>query len=267
MNSFNQRNYIVPKLYRGLKQQKRLGNDRSTRQRQMLFFSVLLSVLVVGITMRNYTLLGNMEFGPTLREERIRAFQADAMPWCERVKKAREAFNVASLSITYPCEQMKPAKSAIVCMLTDGTTEEKATRVVFAARDYINGALALGASLAGRIDKSQTHQLLLLREGFELGTDDLIRLEASGWHIGTAPNFPIETKYTPKFPRYKTTYTKVTAIGLSEYKCVLLMDADTLAVGDLKEVLKCDSVFQHPSNRVAGVIDWYRNGWKLFNVS
>lgn len=224
MNSFNQRNYIVPKLYRGLKQQKRLGNDRSTRQRQMLFFSVLLSVLVVGITMRNYTLLGNMEFGPTLREERIRVFQADAMPWCERVKKAREAFNVASLSITYPCEQMKPAKSAIVCMLTDGTTEEKATRVVFAARDYINGALALGASLAGRIDKSQTHQLLLLREGFELGTDDLIRLEASGWHIGTAPNFPIETKYTPKFPRYKTTYTKVTAIGLSEYKCVLLMD-------------------------------------------
>ena len=161
---------------------------------------------------------------------------------------------------------MKPATSAIVCMLTDGTTTQTGSKIVFSARDYINGALALGASLQGNIDASQTHQLLLLREGFELENDDLIRLESVGWTIGTAPNFPLQQKYIPKFPRYKTTYTKVSAIGLSEYKCVMLMDADTLAVGDLRDVMNCQSVFKHPNNRVGGTLDWYQMRWKLFNT-
>jgi len=161
---------------------------------------------------------------------------------------------------------MKPAVSAIVCMLTGGSTEKKASRIVFTARDYINGARSLGASLQKTIDKSQTHQLLLLREGFQLSPEDVIRLEAVGWTIGTAPNFPLKDEYIPKFPRYKTTYTKVTAIGLSEYKCVMLLDADTLVVGDLREVMKCDTVFQHPNNQVGGTLDWYRMGWKFFNT-
>jgi hypothetical protein len=186
-------------------------------------------------------------------------------PWCEQVQKAREGLS-NFLRISYPCEEMKPATSAIVCMLTDGaSSDEPKKKFVFTARDYINGVMALGASLQGNIDPQKTHQLLLLREGFTLEPDDMIRLQSVGWVIGTAPDFPLEKRYIPSFPRYKTTYTKVTAIGLSEYKCVMLMDADTLAIGDLKDIMTCN-VFQHPNNRVGGVLDLYVKRWHFFNT-
>lgn len=233
---------------------------------------VAVLLLLIGVSMFNFFLIRSIGFDHLVKEEEKKTIKMDASPqttapsWCLRVKRARAESNLPHLQISYPCESLKPAVSAIVCMLTDGTTEQKTTRTVFAARDYINGALALGASLDGKTDKSQTHQLLLLREGFELENDDLTRLESVGWQIGTAPNFPIEKKYEPKFPRYKTTYTKVTVIGLSEYKCALLLDADTLVVGDLRDILKCDTVFHSPLNRVAGVLDFYRLGWKYFNT-
>jgi len=66
------------------------------------------------------------------------------------------------------------------------------------------------------------------------------RLEAAGWTIGTAPNYPLREEYMPSFPRYKQLYTKLTAIGLIEYKCVLVLDADTLVVGDIRELVKCN---------------------------
>lgn len=192
---------------------------------------------------------------------------ANNLSWCEKVRQARADLS-PSLRISYPCDNtnMQAAKSAIVCMLTDGVTEtSKASRIVFTARNYLEGAMSLGASLQGKIDPSQTHQLLLLREGFELESDDILRLESVGWVIGTAKNFELESRYMPKFPRYKTTYTKVTAIGLSEYECVMLMDADTLAVRDLKDVMTC-SIFRSSTNRVGGTIDWYRSRWQLFNT-
>lgn len=184
--------------------------------------------------------------------------------WCQQVAKARAELS-SFLHIHYPCEKLQPATSAIVCMLTDGAAEGQDSKTVFTARDYINGAMTLGASLQGNIDSTQTHQLLLLREGFELQPDDRIRLESVGWVVGTAPNFPLEKQYIPRFARYKTTYTKVTAIGLGEYKCVMLMDADTLVIGNLQEIMKCH-VFQYPNNRVGGTIDWYQKHWHLFNT-
>ena len=263
-----QRNRAVPQLFRGLNEQRN-RNDRTTRRQRTIFLLILL-ISVIGMTLRNYLFLGDMGFGDISSSSSSSSssiLHIDRRSWCERVRVARDALQLPFLHIKYPCETMEPATSAIVCMITDGTTEEKASRVVFTARDYINGALALGASLKGNIDPSRTHQLLLLREGFELETDDVIRLESVGWTMGTAPDFPIEQKHLPTFPRYKTTYTKVTAIGLSEYKCVMLMDADTLAVGDLREVMKCDTVFRNPkNNRVAGTIDWYQMRWKLFNT-
>lgn len=184
--------------------------------------------------------------------------------WCSNVKEARSSL-MKSLHIQVPCETMKPAKSAIVCMLTDGVSDEEATKVVFTATNYIQGAMALGASLMDRIDHDQTHQLLLLREGFTLSREDRIRLESVGWIVGTAPNVPIIKKYLPRFPRYKTTYTKISAIGLSEYDCVMLMDADTLAVGDLQSVMTCN-IFSQPQHRVGGVLDLYRGYWHYFNT-
>jgi len=203
----------------------------------------------------------------TKREEKklSAAISPSSSDWCEQVRKARLELLSTFLHIQYPCQKMKPAISAIVCMLTDGVPEGSDSEIVFTSRDYINGVMALGASLQGNIDPSQTHQLLLVREGFEFQSNDVKRLQSVGWVIGTAPNFPLEQQYIPRYPRYKTTYTKVTALGLGEYKCVMLLDADTLVIGDLKEVMKCN-VFQHPNNRVAGTIDWYQKHWHLFNT-
>jgi hypothetical protein len=184
--------------------------------------------------------------------------------WCQHVAQARAELS-PPLRIHYPCENMQPATSAIVCMLTDGTADGQSSNIVFTASDYIRGVMTLGASLRGNIDPTQTHQLLLLREGFELRPNDRISLESVGWVIGTAPQFPLSQQFIPRFPRYKTTYTKVTAIGLGEYQCVMLMDADTLVIGNIKEILKCD-VFRHPNNRVGGTIDWYHGHWHLFNT-
>lgn len=283
MISNRQRNNLlarnVPRLYKDTIKQKNLRGDRSFKRNFVLMMGVLL--MIIG-TLINYFFLNlgelgfdapesilSIEVGSDSRDQPLASSSAgdsSGSSWCDRVKAARESLGMAHLRVSYPCEGMKPATSAIVCMLTDGASEAKANRIVFTARDYINGAMSLGASLQDSIDHSQTHQLLLLREGFELEQSDLIRLKAVGWVIGTAPNFPLEPKYIPKFPRYKTTYTKVTAIGMSEYDCVMLMDADTLVVGDLKDVMKCDSVFKHPNNRVGGTIDWYHMGWKLFNT-
>mmetsp|Transcript_31253 Transcript_31253/g.73618 ORF Transcript_31253/g.73618 Transcript_31253/m.73618 type:complete len:434 (-) Transcript_31253:135-1436(-) len=256
MRAFKSRK--VPKFYRETVNQKRSKKDDGSISQIKLFFFMAIAALCVGIW-------NQRDLGFDLTKEEISIFPS-AKTWCEQVKEARDDLTMTHLRVSYPCEGMKPAKSAIVCMLTDGSTEEKANRIVFTARDYINGAMSLGASLHGNIDPSQTHQLLLLREGFELDKDDIIRLESVGWTIGTAPNFPLEQKYLPTFPRYKTTYTKVTAIGLSEYKCVMLMDADTLAIGDLREVMKCDTTFLHPSNRVGGTLDWYRGKWLNYNT-
>jgi hypothetical protein len=186
-------------------------------------------------------------------------------PWCDQVQMARKGLSIF-LHISYPCEEMKPATSAIVCMLTDGaSSDEPRKKFVFTAGDYINGVMTLGASLQGNIDPKKTHQLLLLRDRFTLQPDDIIRLQSVGWIIGTAPDFPLEKQHIPSFPRYRTTYTKVTAIGLAEYQCVMLMDADTLTVGDLKDIMTCN-VFQHPNNRVGGVLDLYRKQWHFFNT-
>jgi predicted Rossmann-fold nucleotide-binding protein len=185
--------------------------------------------------------------------------------WCDQIDAARRGLD-KKLQISYPCEKMQPATSAVVCMLTAGVSDDKqANRVVFTARNYIEGAMALGQTVRENIDTSQTHMLLLVREGFMLAPDDATRLEAVGWTIGTAPDFDLPQKYVPRFPRYKTTYTKVTAIGLAEYKCAMLMDADALVVGDVKELMTC-KIFTQPQHRVAGTLDYFRKSWYFFNT-
>ncbi len=235
--------------------------------RRVLLFVPLLAIL--GILLNSwfgvsdydtsYNALLDLEIPITNSES-----ESDSQSWCDEVQKARADLS-PSLHIHVPCKTMKPAKSAVVCMLTDGVSDDKATKVVFTATNYIHGAMALGASLLGRIDPTQTHLLLLLRQGFTLADDDLLRLQSVGWIIGTAPEVPLKKKYVPRFPRYKTTYTKISAIGLAEYECAMLMDADTLAVGDLKEIMSCQ-IFTEPQHRVAGTLDLYRGHWHYFNT-
>jgi hypothetical protein len=191
--------------------------------------------------------------------------KSETQSWCDQVAAARSDLD-ETLRIAYPCEALKPATSAVVTMLTAGVSDEKkASRVVFTAKNYIEGAMALGQSVRKNIDTSWTHMLLLVREGFVLAPDDETRLKSVGWTIGTAPDFHLLPKYVPRFPRYKTTYTKVSAIGLAEYKCVMLMDADALVVGDVKNLMTCD-IFTEPQHQVAGTLDYFRKSWFLFNT-
>lgn len=184
--------------------------------------------------------------------------------WCDAVTEARSQLNPL-LRISYPCENLPQATSAVVCFLTAGVPDGKQSRIQFTGRDYINGALALGASLQKHLTRKDTHRLLLIREGFTIPSQDAAQLEAVGWTIGKAPNVEIAKEHLPSFPRYKTTYTKITAIGLSEYKCALLLDADALVVGSLDDFLSCD-VFDRPEYHVAGTLDYYRKQWYHFNT-
>ena len=54
-------------------------------------------------------------------------------------------------------------------------------------------------------------------------------------------------------------------IGFSEYKCALLIDANTIATGSLDNLLSCD-IFDRPEYRVAGTFDYYRKRWLHFNA-
>jgi len=149
--------------------------------------------------------------------------------------------------------------------LTGSVDPKRANKILFTAREYIDGAMALGVTVKENIDPSRTHMLLLLKEGFELERNDLVRLQSVGWTVGTAPDFQLLSQYTPRYERYKTTYTKVTAIGLGEYKCVLLMDADTLVVGDIRSLMTCEK-FSKPEHRVAGTLDLDRGKWWGMNT-
>ncbi|KAL3932204.1 MAG: hypothetical protein SGBAC_010959 [Bacillariaceae sp.] len=207
----------------------------------------------------------HLELGSTNISNRQIDSSSPGKSWCERIAAARSGLD-KGLQIFYPCEGMKAATSAVVCMLTAGVeSEKKATRVVFTARNYIEGAMALGQSVKKNIDTSKTHMLLLVREGFFLDPDDARRLEAVGWVIGIAPDFHLPKQYIPRFPRYKTTYTKVTAIGLAEYECAMLLDADALVVDDIRELMKCN-VFSQEQHRVAATLDYFRQSWYYFNT-
>ena len=91
-----------------------------------------------------------------------RPHHATGANWCDAVREARSDLT-PELKITVPCETMKPAKSAVVCFLTAGVADGQGNHKVFTGSDYINGALALGASLQDHITRKDTHQLLLIR--------------------------------------------------------------------------------------------------------
>ena len=211
------------------------------------------------------------------------------LSWCDRVKQERSKLN-PDLHITYPCNSSQnnhEYTSAIVTFLTAGVEEGKGSRTVFTGKDYINGALALAASLnQQQLMQEEEHKimrLLLVRDGFRLPNEEQEKLENVGWIIGKAPKVEIEDKFVPSFGRYKTTYTKIAAIGLSEFKCVLLLDADTLVVGNIDDLLSCNVFYNdhetdhetdhekdhekdHPKYQVAGTLDYYHKKWFHFNT-
>ena len=200
------------------------------------------------------------------------SLSSSSSSWCHRIDQERTQLN-SDLHITYPCTDIPPnTQSAIVTYLTAGVEEGKGTRTVFTGKEYIDGALALGASLSQYLTREDTVKLILVRKGFTLPDTERIKLEKVGWIVGQAPPVDIDDKYVPRFARYKTTYTKISAIGLSEFDCVLLMDADTLVVGNIDDLLSCN-VFRDDQNnkitdqyQVAGTLDYYHKKWYHFNT-
>ncbi len=215
---------------------------------------------------------------------------SSSISWCDKIKNERSKLHV-DLHISYPCSQSNSNsnnnnsninyKSAIVTYLTAGVEEGKGSRIVFTGQQYINGALALGASLNEYLTRRDTLKLLLVKDGFTLPNAEKAKLESVGWTVGVAPTVPIDDKFVPRFTRYKTTYTKISAIGLSEFECVLLMDADTLVVGNIDELLSCnifnddhdnnidtakENIRKRSEYKVGGTLDYYHRRWKHFNT-
>ena len=179
------------------------------------------------------------------------AIAASGSNWCSHVEASRKQLD-SSLHVKYPCKGLQPATSAVVTMLTEGLGESQKRAGVFSENDYIRGALALGASLRDNIDSS-THLLFLMAEGITLPAETLVQLKAVGWVIGTAPNLAVQDKYVPRFRRYKSVYVKLATIGLTEYSCVLLMDADTLVTSSLRDLLDCKKMFVKPEHRLVSL--------------
>jgi len=184
--------------------------------------------------------------------------------WCEVIERARATLD-PSLDIKLPCEKMTPAKSAIAVYLTSGKPEGKGSRIEFTTSDYVKGVLAIGASLQDHLTRNDTHKLLLINEYFNLLPEDRARLEALGWIIGTPPHVQIENKYLPRYARYKTVYNKISVLGLAEYECALLLDADALVVDNIDDLMSCN-VFDRPEYRAAGVLDYYHGKWYHANT-
>ena len=187
--------------------------------------------------------------------------------WCTLVNQERSRLN-PKLHITIPtCRELDKAKSAIVVYITAGVSPDKASKTVFSGQDYINGVLALGASINDHLtlDDVNVHKLLLLTQEFldTVPVDILDKLKKY-WTVGIAPMVDIDDKYVPKFARYKTVYSKISVLGLSEYECVLLLDADTLVVGNIDSLMTCEIL--KPNYRAAGGLDLYHGQWKHFNT-
>lgn len=183
--------------------------------------------------------------------------------WCDTVKRARSKLD-PMFHIDVPCEKMKPAKSAIVSMITGGAPEGKGSRFVFEGGDYVKGTLALGASLLDNLKSDNVHKLLLVKKGFPLPEEHVKNLEAVGWTMGVSPDINVEAKYMPRFGRYKNVYPKISIIGLEEYDCVFFVDADTLTVGSIDDLMTC-SLFDKPEYIIAGGLDFYHRKWKVRN--
>ena len=224
---------------------------------------------------------------PSPSDHSILKSTSTTISWCDKIREERSKLH-PDLHISYPCDSSATGNpdqhhytSAVVTYLTAGVEEGKGSRTVFTGKEYINGALALGASLSQHLTSDTNKnilQLLLVKDGFTLPEIERTKLEKVGWTIGKAPNVDIERKWLPRYPRYRTVYTKISAIGLSEFECVLLLDADTLVVGDLDDLLRCN-VFDNTSNddgnsgnakssnyMVAGTLDYYHKRWHHFNT-
>lgn len=118
--------------------------------------------------------------------------------WCKSAKRARSTLN-KKLHVNVPCKTMKPAHSAVVEYTAARVSKEKASKTVFSGKDYIDGVMALGASLNDHLTTQRTHKLLFLREDFiaTLPKGVLEKLNKIGWTIGIAPVVDIDDKYAP----------------------------------------------------------------------
>eukprot|EP00548_Thalassiothrix_antarctica_P017422 CAMPEP_0194197198 /NCGR_PEP_ID=MMETSP0154-20130528/77076_1 /TAXON_ID=1049557 /ORGANISM="Thalassiothrix antarctica, Strain L6-D1" /LENGTH=315 /DNA_ID=CAMNT_0038921851 /DNA_START=383 /DNA_END=1328 /DNA_ORIENTATION=+ len=180
--------------------------------------------------------------------------------WCDTVQKARRTLD-KDLHIRVPCETMSTkAKSAVVVFLTAGKPEGKGSKNVFTASNYVDGILALGAALQDHLTRSDTHKLLLLRDGFKLDKKSEDRVRQIGWIIGNAPN-------VNEIPdTYRDLNDTGHCNGLSEYSCVLLLDADTLVINNIDDLMGCSILEEKEEYRVAGTLDYYRGKWYHFNT-
>mmetsp|Transcript_53278 Transcript_53278/g.59575 ORF Transcript_53278/g.59575 Transcript_53278/m.59575 type:complete len:252 (-) Transcript_53278:377-1132(-) len=151
--------------------------------------------------------------------------------WCDRVTHARVDLN-PDLAIHYPCETILNSQQSaaaavaavvlvVVCMLTGSFDLHRANKILFIAREYLDGALALGCTVHNNIDPSRTHICCWCsRKGVSSPpVVDRLRLRAVGWTLG---DVQLLKKYVPTYANATPPSTRRShrpGLGLSEYQC------------------------------------------------
>eukprot|EP00117_Sycon_ciliatum_P026275 scpid71965/ scgid1526/ Putative glucuronosyltransferase PGSIP6; Glycogenin-like protein 6; Plant glycogenin-like starch initiation protein 6 len=127
---------------------------------------------------------------------------------------------------SWPHTPGNPGELAIVSLLS--------ASVPSLLLDYILGLEVLGTSLDRFAPKSVPRVLMVL-EGTDCDELCMRRLHDTGWRICHAP--PIKPPRPSDFARFKDQFVKLLMWNMVQYKRVVYMDADTLAVGRLERLL------------------------------
>lgn len=131
-----------------------------------------------------------------------------------------------SLDNTWPATPDKPEPVAILSMLS--------ATVPSLLKDYVVGLEVLGYSLFEHCP-SNVHRIVMLLEGSPCEKTCQDRLHDAGWKICTAPK--VVPPHPSDFPRFRDQFVKLVLWNMVQYKTIVYMDADTLAVGSLDRLL------------------------------
>lgn len=159
--------------------------------------------------------------------------------------------------IIFSIEQNQTLSNTQQLPFTNRTINIKTNRTVRLAvvsavydDDYIKGVEVLGYSLQ-QINIQADLILFYISNRFNQSTLD--RCRKIGWHL-----WPVERIYPPSFaiiyPRFRDQYTKLRIWSMIGYDRVLYLDADTLVIRDIHELL-IETIFENSQDGLLGAVE------------
>lgn len=128
---------------------------------------------------------------------------------------------------------------------------------------YLQGALVLGYTLRKKVDMTNVDMILMVLNDFELSRRAAKDLTKVGWQICRLPM--IKSNFQEEIlPRFQKTFVKVAPFTWLQYKRFVVLDLDTLPVGNLAELISpTSSPSSHtPDCFFDAVYDYEEDGFK-----